>query len=475
MAYWTVTNVTKNSFKANIYDLSSNFTSDNYIRLVYTSAYYGTRSVTMGNIKFQTISGISAKTFSTTFYDLSPGTTYTLYCYAQVNDSADSNAYYLIKNSSSGNGITFVTDSEERQMTAPNAPTLSGNRYEGSRYPNAWIYLSGMTDISARFVWQCKDTVTNEVYELELDDVDGVSVQAKEISFQSIVTDPKFCRTYKMRLGSIDSDDNSNYAWSGWSTFTTQPSNRLMNYPKFISRVGNKARIRFSTVPAYDYSYYQTEITNNASGNKAISMINKDDVTQGGICEFILSQTGTYTITVAAAYSTGSAVLYAADENGDRVTNTQTVSYLRPDYFGWTVTPQTGIATASVPSDDWNALCLNIYAVVSGYLGRGYDAYGGSNEIFLPADESLYGNTAGRSISKVLTMTETAATVGAKIDADKTLYAWRYNALNYILCCVNNSDSETDVTNADYAEHFAEGKPVYARYLTALSDKVNGV
>ena len=167
--------------------------------------------------------------------------------------------------------------------------------------------------------------------------------------------------------------------------------------------------------------------------------------------------------------------MYAADENCDRVTNTQTVSYLRPDYFGWTVTPQTGIATASVPSDDWNALCLNIYAVVSGYLGRGYDAYGGSNEIFLPADESLYGNTAGRSISKVLTMTETAATVGAKIDADKTLYAWRYNALNYILCCVNNSDSETDVTNADYAEHFAEGKPVYARYLTALSDKVNGV
>lgn len=491
MAYWTVTNIGTNSFTANIYNLENNFTSDNYLGIWFLKKYLGEKNGTSVLNSFEYVRAVitvssngsagSGKNISgepAVLGDpLTSGTTYKLYCYAQVSDQNDNTPLYLIKNSSGGNFIEFTTLAEQKVMTAPNEPLLAGKRFQtsGSNYPNAYIKLSGMNGIGARFVWQGEDAVSGEKFELELDDVDGVNVTSKEITFQSLVSTPKFCRTYRMRLGSIDADDNSNYAWSGWSTFTTQPSNRLMNYPKFISRVGNKARIRFSTVPAYDYSYYQTEITNNASGNKAISMINKDDVTQGGICEFILSQTGTYTITVAAAYSTGSAVLYAADENGDRVTNTQTVSYLRPDYFDWTVTPQTGIATASVPSDDWNALCLNIYAVVSGYLGRGYDAYGGSNEIFLPADESLYGNTAGRSISKVLTMTETAATVGAKIDTDKTLYAWRYNAVNYILCCVNNSDSETDVTNADYAEHFAEGKPVYARYLTVLSDKVNGV
>lgn len=466
MAYWTVTNVTKNSFKANIYDLSSNFTSDNYIRLVYTSAYYGTRSVTMGNIKFQTISGISAKTFSTTFYDLSPGTTYTLYCYAQVNDSADSNAYYLIKNSSSGNGITFVTDSEERQMTAPNAPTLSGNRYEGSRYPNAWIYLSGMTDISARFVWQCKDTVTNEVYELELDDVDGVSVQAKEISFQSIVTDPKFCRTYKMRLGSFDNDDESNYAWSGWATFTTQPTKKIMNYPVFLSRVGNKVKFRLKSYPlTYDFSFFQINMTGSSVN---IIKVNKEDIaTSGQYVEIILPHTGTYTLTVSAAYETGSSVLYAVDDNGEKVTISQTFEYQRPSLFEWTVIPTTGVSTASVPSDDWNRLLQNIYAVVRGYMGR--------EDIFIPDDTDLYGYMASTRAQNVLTSTETSSAPGAKIAIDKTLYARRYNAVNYILCCVNNSDSETDVTGENYTENFVSGKPIYARYLTALSDKVNGI
>ena len=177
------------------------------------------------------------------------------------------------------------------------------------------------------------------------------------------------------------------------------------------------------------------------------------------------------------AYVTGTnAVLYAVDENGNRATKSATVNYLRPDYFSWTVTPQTGVATVNVPNDDWNRLCQNVNAVVADFLGRGRSPYTeNKDEIFLPNDSTLYGNLAGKSIYYVLNFTESQSNVGAKIDTDKTLYAWRYNAVNYILCCVNNSDSETDVTNADYAEHFAEGKPVYARYLTVLSDKVNGV
>lgn len=466
MAYWTVTNVTKNSFKANIYNLSSNFTSDSYIRLVYTSAYYGTRSVTMGNIKFQTISGISSKTFSTTFYDLSPGTTYTLYCYAQVNDSADDNAYYLIKNSSGGNGITFVTDSEVRQMTAPNEPTLSGNRFEGSSYPNAWIYLSGMTDISARFVWQCKDTVTDEVYELELDDVDGVSAQAKEISFRSIVAAPDFCRTYKMRLGSFDNDDESNYAWSGWTDFTTQPTNRSLDDIS-VTRRGNKVTVSTSRLGLYSFSYAIIKMDG--------SVIDTLEYTSGqsNSLTVTLDGVGIYRFDITVVYRVGSTLLYAVDNNGDTFVKTVNISYQRPSKFTWTTTPSTGVAAASVPSGDWNRLCDNIDSVIRDYMGR--------EDITIPNDSVLYGELSGANQSTVLKRAEGKYILeiyfppGAKIENDKTLYARRYNAVNYILCCVNNSDSETDVTGENYTENFVSGKPIYARYLTALSDKVNGI
>lgn len=492
MAYWTVTNIGTNSFTANIYNLENNFTSDNYLGIWFLKKYLGEKNGTSVLNSFEYVRAVitvssngsvgSGKNISgepAVLGDpLTSGTTYKLYCYAQVSDQNDNTPLYLIKNSSGGNFIEFTTLAEQKVMTAPNEPLLAGKRFQtsGSNYPNAYIKLSGMNGIGARFVWQGEDAVSGEKFELELDDVDGVNVTSKEITFQSLVSTPKFCRTYRMRLGSIDADDNSNYAWSGWSTFTTQPTNILLRYPVFVGRFGNRARIRFNA-PSDEYSYYQVEIAESGTGNKTISTINKSDVTQGALFEFNLSRTGIYTITVSVAYVTGTnAVLYAVDENGNRATKSATVNYLRPDYFSWTVTPQTGIATASVPNDDWNRLCQNVNAVVADFLGRGRSPYTeNKDEIFLPNDSTLYGNLAGKSIYYVLNFTESQSNVGAKIDADKTLYAWRYNAVNYILCCVNNSDSETDVTNADYAEHFAEGKPVYARYLTALSDKVNGV
>lgn len=474
MAYWTVTNIGTNTFTANIYNLENNFTSDNYLRMVWASRDYGNVSTTMGNIVVWIGANTPAKTFSTKFEGLSPGTAYILYCYAQVNDGK----YYRINNNSGGAYISFVTDTEQRVMTAPNEPSLDSNRIEtASHRPAARIKLSGMTDKNANFVWRVKDTADNTISEFEFDDVGGGTDSERTVSFLSYMTEAKFCRTYKMQLGAIDKSDSSNQAWSGWSAFTTQPTNILLNhYPNITGRFGNKVRIKFN-LPSDEYSYYQVEITGNGTEYKSISRINKSDVTQGALFEFTLPQTGIYTITVAVAYAVGNTALYAVDENGNRAEISQTVSYMRPDYFGWTVTPQTGVATANVPSDDWNRLCQNVYAVVCGYLGRKDDPYGVHNNdrILLPNDEALYGALAGLKADNALTKAETAATVGAKIDTDKTLYAWRYNAVNYILCCVNNSDSETDVTNADYAEHFAEGEPVYARYLTALSDKVNGV
>ncbi len=478
MAHWNVTDIGTNSFTAWVYSLQNNFTSDNYVRIVWTTKDYGASSATIGNIFRQELSGIAATYFHTTFYDLSPGTTYKLYCYAQVSDRADLTPYHLIKSSKTDKAYNiFTTLEEQRTMTAPNEPSLDSNRVETtSNRPAARIKLSGMTDENANFIWQVKDTVTGTTSEFEFDDVSGGSDSERAVSFLTYIPEAKFCRKYEMRLGSIDKNDSSNRAWSDWSTFTTQPTNILLRYPVFVGRFCNRARIRFNA-PSDEYSYYQVEIAESGTGNKTISTINKSDVTQGALFEFNLSRTGIYTITVSVAYVTGTnAVLYAVDENGNRATKSATVNYLRPDYFSWTVTPQTGVATVNVPSDDWNRLCQNVNAVVADFLGRGRSPYTESkDEIFLPNDSTLYGNLAGKSIYYVLNFTESQSNVGAKIDTDKTLYAWRYNALNYILCCVNNSDSETDVTNSDYAEHFAEGEPVYARYLTALSDKVNGV
>lgn len=479
MAHWNVTDIGTDRFTAWVYNLEKNFTSDNYIRIVWTTKDYGTPSATIGNIFRQELSGIASTYFHTTFYNLSPGTTYKLYCYAQVNDPSDKTPYYRIKSSKTDKAYNiFTTLEEQRTMTAPNEPSLDSNRIEtASHRPAARIKLSGMTDKNANFVWRVKDTADNTISEFEFDDVGGGTDSERTVSFLSYMTEAKFCRMYKMQLGAIDKSDSSNQAWSGWSAFTTQPTNILLNhYPNITGRFGNKVRIKFN-LPSDEYSYYQVEITGNGTEYKSISRINKSDVTQGALFEFTLPQTGIYTITVAVAYAVGNTALYAVDENGNRAEISQTVSYMRPDYFGWTVTPQTGVATANVPSDDWNRLCQNVYAVVCGYLGRKDDPYGVHNNdrILLPNDEALYGALAGLKADNALTKAETAATVGAKIDTDKTLYAWRYNAVNYILCCVNNSDSETDVTNADYAEHFAEGEPVYARYLTALSDKVNGI
>ena len=106
MAYWTVTNIGTNSFTANIYNLENNFTSDNYIRMVWASRDYGNVSTTMGNIVVWIGANTPAKTFSTKFEGLSPGTAYILYCYAQVNDGK----YYRINNNSGGAYISFVTD-----------------------------------------------------------------------------------------------------------------------------------------------------------------------------------------------------------------------------------------------------------------------------------------------------------------------------------------------------------------------------
>lgn len=491
MAYWTVTNIGTNSFTANIYNLENNFTSDNYLGIWFLKKYLGEKNGTSVLNSFEYVRAVitvssngsvgSGKNISgepAVLGDpLTSGTTYKLYCYAQVSDQNDNTPLYLIKNSSGGNFIEFTTLAEQKVMTAPNEPSLDSNRVETtSNRPAARIKLSGMTDENANFIWQVKDTVTGTTSEFEFDDVSGGTDSERAVSFLTYIPEAKFCRKYEMRLGSIDKNDSSNRAWSDWSTFTTQPTNILLRYPVFVGRFCNRARIRFNA-PSDEYSYYQVEIAESGTGNKTISTINKSDVTQGALFEFNLSRTGIYTITVSVAYVTGTnAVLYAVDENGNRATKSATVNYLRPDYFSWTVTPQTGVATVNVPNDDWNRLCQNVNAVVADFLGRGRSPYTeNKDEIFLPNDSTLYGNLAGKSIYYVLNFTESQSNVGAKIDADKTLYAWRYNALNYILCCVNNSDSETDVTNADYAEHFAEGKPVYARYLTALSDKVNGV
>lgn len=468
MAYWTVTNIGTNSFTANIYNLENNFTSDNYIRIVWTTKDYGTPSATIGNIFRQELSGIAAKTFYTTFYNLSPGTTYTLYCYAQVNDSADGNKYYRINNNSGGAYISFVTDTEQRVMTAPNEPSLSGSRFEGSKGPNAWIYLSGMTDINARFVWQGESLDNGENFELELDDVDGVNVTAKELTFQSLVTNPNFCKSYRMRLGSIDADDESNQAWSGWATFTTQPSNKALDSLS-VSRHGNKVTVKTSALSLYEYTYAEIK--------KDGSIVGLLEYTSNGSNSLVvdLNGDGIYRFDISVVYRVGSSLLYAVDENGKKAIKTVNISYQRPSKFNWMSghEPATGTAAANVLSGDWNRLCNNIYNVVTDYMGR--------DDITIPFDSDRYGNLSGVDGGTVLARTENGYNlgmfigVGAKIDTDKTLYAWRYNAVNYILCCVNNSDSETDVTNADYAEHFAEGKPVYARYLTALSDKVNGI
>lgn len=464
MAYWTVTNIGTNSFTANIYNLENNFTSDNYLRMVWASRDYGNVSTTMGNIVVWIGANTPAKTFSTKFEGLSPGTAYILYCYAQVNDGK----YYRINNNSGGAYISFVTDTEQRVMTAPNEPSLSGSRFEGSKGPNAWIYLSGMTDINARFVWQGESLDNGEKFELELDDVDGVNVTAKELTFQSLVTNPNFCKSYRMRLGSIDADDDSNYAWSGWATFTTQPSNKALDSLS-VSRHGNKATVKTSALGLYEYTYAEIK--------KDGSIVGLLEYTSNGSnsLNVDLSGDGIYRFDISVVYRAGSSLLYAVDENGKKAIKTVNISYQRPSKFNWTSghEPATGTAAANVLSRDWNRLCANIYNVVTDYMGR--------DDITIPFDSDRYGNLSGVNGGTVLARTENGYNlgmfigVGAKIDTDKTLYAWRYNAVNYILCCVNNSDSETDVTNSDYAEHFAEGKPVYARYLTALGDKVNGV
>lgn len=484
MAYWTVTNIGTNSFTANIYNLENNFTSDNYLGIWFLKKYLGEKNGTSVLNSFEYVRAVitvssngsvgSGKNISgepAVLGDpLTSGTTYKLYCYAQVSDQNDNTPLYLIKNSSGGNFIEFTTLAEQKVMTAPNEPLLAGKRFQtsGSNYPNAYIKLSGMNGIGARFVWQGEDAVSGEKFELELDDVDGVNVTSKEITFQSLVSTPKFCRTYRMRLGSIDSDDNSNYAWSGWSTFTTQPSNKALDSLS-VSRHGNKVTVKTSALGLYEYTYAEIK--------KDGSIVGLLEYTSNGSnsLNVDLSGDGIYRFDISVVYRAGSSLLYAVDENGKKAIKTVNISYQRPSKFNWTSghEPATGTAAANVLSRDWNRLCANIYNVVTDYMGR--------DDITIPFDSDRYGNLSGVNGGTVLARTENGYNlgmfigVGAKIDTDKTLYAWRYNAVNYILCCVNNSDSETDVTNSDYAEHFAEGKPVYARYLTALGDKVNGI
>lgn len=475
MAYWEILDIGSDYFKVGIRELEKPFVLDNYLKIVFTEENYGS-SVTgsdfeTSDIKFWIAPAVDAKSFTTTISGLSQNTRYQLYCYAQVNDGGVDNSYYRIPGKSNGslyNYLYFTT--LVRQLAAPDEPSLYGKRFEYSGKPNAEILLSGMTESNARYIWQVEDTSTGVVYELSLDGYRGDNEDSMVLELSEII-DAEFCTTYEMKLAVIDLSNLTNSNESATSTLTTQPAKAALSgigvetIPGGYKHKGGAVTVYISSLSLYEFSYAQIRVIKDGKA-VGIYMLEKIDGAKSSVT-FDLPSVGNYTIELSVVYEIGASMLYAADSSGNTAVKNISVEYWRPDRFSWTTEPASGMSVASVPYSDWNVLCNNVLNTIYAYKGR--------DDITIPHDINLYGDMSGRGIFEVLSNTETTSKKGIKISSDKTLYAWRYNALNYIICCIENSDYETDVTNSDYSEHFSSGMPIYARYLTALSDKVNSI
>ncbi len=488
MAYWEILDVGSDYFKVGIRELEKPFNSDNYIRIVFTREWCNeaptSARLTEADVFLCIFSGIDANSFETIidgskypYKAVEPNTEYDLYCYAQVNDANDNNKYYIIRlQDGETNFIRCKTRPASYPTPTPDEPSLT-KRYEwDTTAPSAMFLCTNLTNKNAGYIFQARNVYSGDIYQaafMAYHDPDLIDDSGK---FEMTLTDflgdnsPEYCTEYELRVGAVWLDDNlyeskilSDYDanWSGWATYTTQPSRALLNHIDVSLDVRNiKVSTMISILP-YEYSHIWVWVNGVLK-----AQMNANDIS----ASIALDAPGEYEVDVSASYTAGSAEVFCTKRDGSRAYLNTTIYYeeaIRPDRFSWTTEPASGISVASVPYSDWNALCANVLSVIRTYKGRG--------DITIPNDINLYGDMSGRGIFEVLSNTETTSKKGIKISSDKTLYAWRYNALNYIICCVENSDYETDVTNSDYSEHFSSGMPVYARYLTALSDKVNSI
>ena len=463
MASWDVIEVGSDYFKIGVYNLEKAFSDNNYKAVMLTAADYGTDCVTIGNVKFIIRSfNTTAKSFESTL-SAEPDTTYTLYCYVLVNDSSDSDPYYKI-----GGRITFTTLSEESALTAPNEPELIYRFQTFDDYPDAYIKLSGMAESGVAYCVQSKKYGSGEIFEYY---VTGTSATKTE-KLSELCNATGFCTTYMLRLGAVN-EETGESAWSGWAEITTSPDNNSF----FLTAARVKKNIRISSTAhpiTCTFSYYLATLTLNGDVKSAFKIYPADLNSEESYMDIGISETGEYQFRYYTVYEKSGVQIYAVGGTGDKAYGSVTIDYRRPAYFEWEVLPTLGLATDKISRGQWNMLCINVRNVICGFKDR--------DDITIPYNETLYGTLGGRSAADVLNTFDTdikgnpiTPPRGIKMSNDKTLYAWRYNALNYIICCENNSDSETDVTGENYDDKFTSGKVVYARHLTALSDKLNKI
>lgn len=465
MASWDVIEVGRDYFKVGVYNLEKAFSSSNYNAIVLTGTDYGTDCVSVGDIKyFLPPYSDSAKSFETSL-SANPDTTYTLYCYAWVNDSADADPYYKI-----GGRITFTTMSGSSALSAPNEPELVYRFQQFDDYPDAYIKLSGMTESDAAYYVQSKAKYgSGEVSEFSI--TRDSSVKTEKLS--EISNANEFCTTYMLRLGAVN-ETTGESAWSGWTELTTPPSRRAASDTLSFSRKGSVITIKAKAYPIeYDFTYLFVKISSDVSEDIIIKIAKSDIEAEGSNLKTELKTSGYYTAYTTCAYLKDGTLIYAVTSDGNTYASANSIDYRRPELFEWKVKPESGAAASSTPYSDWNLLLRNANLVIKHFKGR--------DDITIPYNTELYGDMCGRDIN-ILGSYEADIygnplnpPRGIAIRKDKTVYAWRYNALNYIICCLNNTDSETDVTNSNYADKFTSGKPLYARYLTALSDKLNAI